>query len=627
MSYQIFEYRLSDNTKNSICALRASLAPWVKKIASSHSPSNYAPRMYDRANKVSNPDTFFLVCKACGAELYGFDNSVPPYETLYLEQCAQEIERFEPCAATKNLSERARALNNNLQQEISDLQDECTKTCSSPCPICGEPLCPDCGAGFYTTYDVLSYEDLSENERLQDFVFHGHYNDIKSFNLVFDWLKSDRKKEELKAAEEAAEMFAEGCNLIPAIPYRDYSAISKDGAQLKQYISNLIHLENNIYLLKKQLAFLYCHRIDADRAVVFSEKEPIFRQRLKQKELQEQRKKEKEELLRIHEEKLEKLRQAYATAQKNVRTAEQRSPNVSVNYPKPPTEPVYGTPGLFNKKKVLAENEALKAKYEAALESYRQEVKRCDAEKERQLEEQRVRILADLSVCQTRLSEAQASLEAETEKLDALKTRLEAETVPECEVEVVQSQFKPAYAAKELLDKEIAETEDLLKKTFAARNELYAYDIVFGKYRDVVALSSFYEYLMSGRCSSLEGAEGAYNIYENEIRADRVIAQLDTVITSLDEIKQNQYLMYQELHRINDSLDRMNSTLSEALTSIQSMGATMDHIAENSNVIAKNSDVVAKNSKVIAHNTAVTAYYSKVNAELTNALGFMVALK
>ena len=34
---------------------------------------------------------------------------------------------------------------------------------------------------------------------------------------------------------------------------------------------------------------------------------------------------------------------------------------------------------------------------------------------------------------------------------------------------------------------------------------------------------------------------------------------------------------------------------------------------------------ISKNSDVIAHNTAVTAYYSKINAELTNALGYMVA--
>ena len=53
--------------------------------------------------------------------------------------------------------------------------------------------------------------------------------------------------------------------------------------------------------------------------------------------------------------------------------------------------------------------------------------------------------------------------------------------------------------------------------------------------------------------------------------------------------------------------------MGKALTSIRSIEDNTAHIAQNSDVIA--------------HNTAVTAYYSKVNAELTNALGYMVALK
>lgn len=153
----------------------------------------------------------------------------------------------------------------------------------------------------------------------------------------------------------------------------------------------------------------------------------------------------------------------------------------------------------------------------------------------------------------------------------------------------------------------------MLAKTFAARNELYACDVVFGKYRNAVALSSFYEYLLSGRCTSLEGADGAYNIYENEIRMNRVISQLDTVIASLEEIKQNQYMMYEELRGINESLDLLNSTMDKALESIQNIDTNTKGLAEN--------------TRVIAHNTAVAAYYSKVNADLTNALGFMVALK
>ena len=125
---------------------------------------------------------------------------------------------------------------------------------------------------------------------------------------------------------------------------------------------------------------------------------------------------------------------------------------------------------------------------------------------------------------------------------------------------------------------------------------------------------------MSGRCTSLTGADGAYNIYESEIRMNRVIAQLDTVISSLEEIKQNQYMMYQEMRSISASLQSLNTTMDKALTSIQGIEA-------NTTSMNGYLEHISKNSDVIAHNTAVTAYYSKVNAELTNALGFMVALK
>lgn len=168
-------------------------------------------------------------------------------------------------------------------------------------------------------------------------------------------------------------------------------------------------------------------------------------------------------------------------------------------------------------------NDALMAKYQAALEMYHQRVQKCDEEKARLIEENRAKHFAKI---QKEADEAKIELERAEAEADGKMKELEA-----CPVSA-------KTAVKELLNKEIAEAEELLKKTLVARNELYAYDIVFGKYRNVVALSSFYEYLMSGRCSALEGADGAYNIYENEIRANRVIAQLDTVISSLEEIKQ-----------------------------------------------------------------------------------------
>ena len=175
-------------------------------------------------------------------------------------------------------------------------------------------------------------------------------------------------------------------------------------------------------------------------------------------------------------------------------------------------------------------------------------------------------------------------------------------------------------AEKALLEQEIHSAEDTIKKLIAAKNKLYLFNVIFGKYRNLVALSSFYEYLMSGRCISLEGPGGAYNIYETEIRANQIISQLSDVVNSLEQIKNNQYMAYSQLHEMNVTLARLESKTERAITSLE-------HIEASGQTLENYMRRVAANSDVIAYNTEKTAYYAKKNKELTDALGFMVALK
>lgn len=167
----------------------------------------------------------------------------------------------------------------------------------------------------------------------------------------------------------------------------------------------------------------------------------------------------------------------------------------------------------------------------------------------------------------------------------------------------------------------------LLQKSITTRNELYAAGIIFEKYQNVVALSSFYEYLMSGRCEKLEGANGAYNLYEAEVRANRVIERLDTVIDSLEQIKDNQYMMYSAMCSMQAELEQLNATMCAALDEIYETERNTSEAVTQLKNISQDSSTIAKNSEVIAYNTAATAYYAKKNAELTDAMGYLVALK
>ena len=135
---------------------------------------------------------------------------------------------------------------------------------------------------------------------------------------------------------------------------------------------------------------------------------------------------------------------------------------------------------------------------------------------------------------------------------------------------------------------------------------MYSYGIIYGKYRNFVAITSFYDYLMSSRCSTLEGSDGAYNLFEQETRSNLIVERLDKIITSLDEIKSMQYCIYNQMTNINKSLDLINDQLlvNNLLETVQ---------------ISQLNDII-NNTESIAYNTSVTAYYSKKIANYTKAL-------
>ena len=91
-------------------------------------------------------------------------------------------------------------------------------------------------------------------------------------------------------------------------------------------------------------------------------------------------------------------------------------------------------------------------------------------------------------------------------------------------------------------------TLSYLEKTL---EKWYDKNIIFPKYRNLIAITMINEYLESGRCSELEGANGAYNLYEMELRQNIVIGQLSNIIGNLEQIRNNQYSLYEELTKSN----------------------------------------------------------------------------
>ena len=430
------------------------------------------------------------------------------------------------------------------------------------------------------------------------------------------------------AAEYEAKVVTERCissaDIPAASPFsaEKVEAIRSDPKLLKPYILHIIQLENNIKTLEKQLPDVYFHKIingilveAVDYTATLDTRTALLVDFQKQ--------------VKEAAEKSTQLENTYQHCLTLIKNQNKAKPKVQlVAQPQEPQPPELEKPGLFNKKKIEKRNSELTAQYEAAMATYRQEVTRCNKENSRRKKEgheQKMQLLAEM---QCNADEVRKKADAAIVALDDAQRQLteaEANLEKQCLAAVVRP--TPASEAQKLLDAEAAHTMRLLQKSITTRNELYAAGIIFEKYQNVVALSSFYEYLMSGRCEKLEGANGAYNLYEAEVRANRVIERLDTVIDSLEQIKDNQYMMYSAMCSMQAELEQLNATMCAALDEIYETERNTSEAVTQLKNISQDSSTIAKNSEVIAYNTAATAYYAKKNAELTDAMGYLVALK
>ncbi len=100
--------------------------------------------------------------------------------------------------------------------------------------------------------------------------------------------------------------------------------------------------------------------------------------------------------------------------------------------------------------------------------------------------------------------------------------------------------------------------------------KLYDYNIIYPKYQNIIAVASFFEYFDSGRCNQLTGHGGAYDVYENEIKFNRIVNKLDLVIEKLDKIADNQLELANVLYQANKKIDSLNDSVVRASQQISS---------------------------------------------------------
>lgn len=389
---------------------------------------------------------------------------------------------------------------------------------------------------------------------------------------LYNWDGLDLKKMESAikindhnmAVKKVDKMFEEKMAFSSAVPANN----TLERQQLVEYLQHVFELYSDIFFLKEQLVNFDTEIIEAKRMEI--------------REKSQFTEKCKKEMVYLDK----KLVQAESY---NVAMSLQIHPeDLGLHMPQ---EPEYSKPGFFNKKKVNAENERLRNKYEKAVQEFNE---KWEKEKTREVKQREEYNAKALEKQKQLIKDLNAQKKCLTDKLEAGAGKLAISAVREFYENEIEE-----------INAKVSEACDVLKKLLKS-------GILHPKYWDFVAVSSIYEYLSTGRCSTLEGGDGAYNLYEAEILANRVIDQLDAVIDSLNTIKRNQYLMYNVLTSINRNIEDISQKMSVAVDALSHLESDVSSIKET--------------TEMIEYNTAKSAYYSKVNADLTNALGYMVAM-
>lgn len=140
-----------------------------------------------------------------------------------------------------------------------------------------------------------------------------------------------------------------------------------------------------------------------------------------------------------------------------------------------------------------------------------------------------------------------------------------------------------------IIGEQMDKIADIYNRTTELLDKYYAMDVIYPKYRNFVAISSFYEYLLTGRCNTLEGHGGIYDTFEYESRLDRIVTKLDDILESLEDIKSNQFQLYTA---INSGFNQSNAMYTSILSSL-------DNINDNQNISNFYSQQTAMNSEFL----------------------------
>ena len=506
--------------------------------------------------------------------------------------------------------------------------------------------CPACG------------EKVTVREKMSVFGSLAEHKDAAG--ELFDKLKADYEENQYKEIKSLVDGAKKPKDLPPDNPIA--AEIRGDIDKMRAYLDAVIRLETDSRLLVSRINSLSRMKMEERTKMVDAHMDALTKNRRattvatnKTKDLEAEIEQLENSFANKDWDKLVKVRKApkpkepeYLDVTLPAKPARPvlKQPNANGVFPGEPPAPMLKTPGLFNKKKILEENELILAQYRNAVTAYRNTClqenadkiasyeaavarwkNECDAAEQRKLQNKELEAAYLLKLQKYEESAAQRQEKAYADMLqqkEAARAELD-EKIAEIREKIAElgsgdGAPKLQMQVSRFFDLQMEILKQRLKAVTAEKNRLYSLNVLYPTYRELVAESSIYEYFSSGRCDTLDGPHGAYNMFESECRSD-VIAR---IIRSLDEVRQSQVILFRQMKQVHELQSELNKTLDKALPFIRKVDEDQLEAYLEENRSKGQAEANSKDTAVVKYFRVDFECEDKINKDIENAGTFAV---
>ena len=161
-----------------------------------------------------------------------------------------------------------------------------------------------------------------------------------------------------------------------------------------------------------------------------------------------------------------------------------------------------------------------------------------------------------------------------------------------------------------------------IQKTNAenALKELYSADIVYETYRGLLPISRFCHYIDSGLRDHLSGADGMYDLYEQELRSQMITNSMGRILQEVEELKQGVYALVREVDQIRSNQYKLIDEIDKSNRFVAMVSDQMQEVAYQTAMslegLSRQNEKIMESVAWTAYNTACTEHSTRGLADL-----------